>query len=236
MSTRTRSTRTASHRSALAVEALEGRRLLSASASGVATVTDGELTVVGTRRDDQIMVMVMPNELGVEMLDVSLNGNALGSFPLAEVTRIVVQAGRGNDFVMAQTGLPLTAFGDAGNDTLLGGWGDDWLYGGRGNDTAYGSDGNDRLFGEGGDDLLSGDFGDDLLDGGGGIDSLYGYAGRDTLSGGACDDVLDGGEDDDVLEGNRGADQVTGGGGADRFSKRDAASEILDLTEEDRVA
>ncbi len=229
-----RSNQIASNRPTV-VEALEGRRLLSASVAGAAVV-NGDLTVTGTRGHDQIMVMVMPNEAGVEMLDVSLNGASLGSFELTGVNRVVVYGGRGDDFVMAQTGLPLVADGEAGNDTLLGGWGDDWLYGGRGNDTAYGSDGNDLLFGEGGDDLLSGDFGDDLLDGGGGLDSLYGYAGNDVLTGGACDDLVDGGEGNDNLEGNRGADQVTGGAGADRFSKRDAASEILDLTEEDRVA
>jgi len=229
----TRSNQIASNRPAL-VEALEGRRLLSASAAGLAEVNGGELTVTGTRGDDRIWVYVDEFDAsGVAMVHVSLNDEPLGSFPLADVERVVVRAGRGNDLVMAQTSLAVTAFGEAGDDTLLGGTAGDWLLGGRGNDTLYASDGDDWLFGDGGDDVLSGDSGDDVLAGGQGTDQLYGFAGADTLHGGACDDLLDGGDDTDTLRGGRGFDQLTGGLGADLFGPRDAAEEIVDKTDED---
>ena len=96
-----------SMRPAAAIEALEGRRLLSAVPAGTASLVNGDLNVYGTRYDDQIMVMAMPNEMGVEMLDVSLNGTSIGSFNPADVKRIVARGGKGNDFIMAQTALPL---------------------------------------------------------------------------------------------------------------------------------
>jgi Ca2+-binding RTX toxin-like protein len=224
----------ASNRPASFVEALEGRRLLSASALGSAAVANGDLCVTGTRGDDAIWVYVDEFDAsGVAMVHVTLNDAPIGSFPLADVNRVVVRAGKGNDLVMAQTSLPVVALGEAGDDTLLGGTANDWLLGGRGNDTIYASDGNDWLFGDAGDDVLSGDFGNDVLAGGQGIDQLYGFEGDDLLHGGACDDFLDGGDGDDIVRGGRGLDQLTGGLGADRFGARDDASEVLDKTDED---
>jgi hypothetical protein len=88
-------------------------------------------------------------------------------------------------------------------------------------------------FGEAGHDTLLGGVADDRLYGGRGDDTLYGSDGNDALYGEAGDDVLSGDHGDDVLHGGRGVDQLTGGEGADRFGRRDAAGEVLDLTDED---
>ena len=84
-----------------------------------------------------------------------------------------------------------TIWGDAGNDSLLGGFGADILYGGTGNDKLLGEDGNDELYGvtdvafannpnntnASSRDLLSGGLGDDYIRGGDGGDSFLWRAG-----------------------------------------------------------
>ncbi|MEM6744419.1 MAG: calcium-binding protein [Pseudomonadota bacterium] len=65
-----------------------------------------------------------------------------------------------------------TAYGGAGEDTILGGGGDDRLEGGDDADSLFGEGGTDALFGGAGDDDLFGGGEDDLLFGGGGGDDL----------------------------------------------------------------
>jgi Ca2+-binding RTX toxin-like protein len=66
--------------------------------------------------------------------------------------------------------------GGPGNDKLTGGEGHDSIHGGDGNDELSGLGGADELYGEGGDDLLSGDShkapAADVVDGGPGIDRI----------------------------------------------------------------
>ncbi|NLX22274.1 MAG: calcium-binding protein, partial [Phycisphaerae bacterium] len=93
-------------------------------------------------------------------------GNPAG-IPLAQVARIVVNAGAGDDTVTAAAltndwdsdppvvrGVKVVIDGGAGKDTLVGGHGDDEIHGGAG------------------DDLIRGGRGNDVLDGGDGIDTL----------------------------------------------------------------
>jgi hypothetical protein len=82
----------------------------------------------------------------------------------AGVTRIVIDAGVGDDNVTIGVPVPARVNAGAGNDTVNGGDGGDRLVGG---------DGNDSLHGNGGNDSISGDAGVDLLDGGAGNDRLY---------------------------------------------------------------
>ncbi len=63
-------------------------------------------------------------------------------------------------------------YGNAGNDTLIGGIGHEQFAGGFG---------ADRLFGNAGIDLLDGGSGNDTLDGGTGLDTLIGGPGNDTF-------------------------------------------------------
>ena len=126
---------------------------------------------------------------------------------------------------------PLTTFGNAFDNALVGGAGNDWLNGqdgadrlygdagndledgGAGNDSLYGEAGNDTLLGQAGDDSAFGAAGGDSLDGGPGNDSLYGEADADTVSGNDGNDVLDGGAGNDRVAGNAGNDTLIAAAG-----------------------
>ncbi|MBD1995519.1 calcium-binding protein [Leptolyngbya sp. FACHB-541] len=66
------------------------------------------------------------------------------------------------------------AYGDAGNDLLIGSGVHDYLYGGKGHDVVVGDRGNDRMYGQQGNDRLVWNNGDgsDLMDGGVGYDVI----------------------------------------------------------------
>ncbi|MFO0880600.1 MAG: hypothetical protein U0840_24905 [Gemmataceae bacterium] len=97
---------------------------------------------------------------------------------------VVVRCGGGNDYVnnMASS-LRLTAYGQWGNDTLIGDAQNDYLHGGEDNDILYGYGGNDTLMGRVGYDRLYGMSGNDMLDGGddGVADYLNGGTGYDRF-------------------------------------------------------
>jgi Ca2+-binding RTX toxin-like protein len=76
----------------------------------------------------------------------------------ADVRRVVVRLGDGDDFATTSVAGRTQVYGGAGNDRLEGG------------------EGASDLFGEAGDDVLEGGDGDDLLDGGAGADLLSGGA------------------------------------------------------------
>ncbi|MBL7261854.1 calcium-binding protein [Paractinoplanes lichenicola] len=110
-----------------------------------------------------------------------------------------VDLGDGNDTLINNSGLGMTAWGRAGNDKITGGPLKDDVYGGDGVDSIWGLGGGDTLRGEGGADAISGGDGDDFLFGGAAGDRLLGGNGEDGLWGEAGNDVVDGGADDDVL-------------------------------------
>jgi hypothetical protein len=108
-----------------------------------------------------------------------------------EVTRVIVNAGGGNDDVRGTNltgGVIVVLLGGDGNDTLYGGPSADSVEGGAGNDTIVGDSG---------------------------ADTLRGGAGNDGVAGNAGNDTIDGGDDDDVLDGDAGADVLDGGAGID---------------------
>lgn len=89
----------------------------------------------------------------------------------------ILWGGAGDDSIV--TNLGDSAFGEAGNDTIIGspesGAGtEDWLDGGDGNDLIEARGGNDTVFGGAGDDTVVAGNGDgtDSLDGGDGFDHL----------------------------------------------------------------
>ncbi|MEZ5894124.1 MAG: PA14 domain-containing protein [Parvularculaceae bacterium] len=84
-----------------------------------------------------------------------------------------IDGGSGADFADA-SGMTAAVrqYGNAGNDTLIGG---------AGNDIQRGGDGDDALYGNGGNDNMRGGAGDDVLSGGAGNDYVYGEDGSDVF-------------------------------------------------------
>ena len=116
------------------------------------------------------------------------------------------------------------AYGNGGDDVLVGGRNYDELYGGDGNDDVDGGDFDDQVYGDAGNDLVSGGAGldsvyggagDDYVSGGRGDDSVLGEDGNDTVSGDDGNDSLSGGAGDDILYGGPGRDSLNGGDGFD---------------------
>ena len=147
-------------------------------------------------------------------------------FAHGEVQKIVFRGGWGNDSFENLSAIPSEAYGDGGNDTLIGGTASDELHGGIGDDhleanghfeakTRWGIRMGDKLYGDQGDDMLIGGGGNDLLSGGSGHDQLFGNAGNDVLLGGSGNDILWGGSGNDQMFGGSGWDQLLGEAGDD---------------------
>jgi hypothetical protein len=155
--------------------------------------------------------------------------NKSWSYASNRVGVIEFQGGNGNDrFVSNVPGVPVRAFGNAGNDYLAGNSARDTLEGGAGDDTLYGLAGDDQLLGRDGNDRLYGGDGNDTVWGGNGNDILLGMAGNDQLVGDAGDDRLNGGAGQDSLWGGNGNDVlITIDGGTSDFAQGDAGSDII---------
>jgi Ca2+-binding RTX toxin-like protein len=244
---------------ALAAVVAAGLTLLAVPAGALAwtaSLSAGKLTVVDAAgADDAIALVDEGASLRVENDDgPGLEGAApapctaaTGDLlcPAATVAAVEIHGGAGADTIENDSGVAsFTAFGEAGDDTLIGGAGSDVLDGGEGNDRLTGGLGNDRLSGGAGDDDLSGGAGADvlnggdgrnLLDGGAGTDSLTGGAGGDTLFGGAGNDRLDAAAGDDVLDGGPGDDIVHGDDGNDLLQSSQGTDLLLGDAGDDRL-
>ncbi len=97
------------------------------------------------------------------------NGSTSTGDAITGIENIIFGGGKGNDTVNATAASTLSASGNDGNDTLIGG------------------SGADSLSGDGGDDLLEGGDGDDFLSETTGNNVIRGGAGNDFLSLGATD-------------------------------------------------
>jgi VCBS repeat-containing protein len=204
---------------------------LTPVSSGVQAVIDGTLYVGGTINGDRIVVIGSSNG----GFRIRFNNMLL---PQMDADAVVVNGNRGND-VISVTGklvIPVTFYGDAGDDYLAGSGSGDTLDGGAGRDRLLGGGGNDTLLGGAGNDTLSGGAGLDYLSGDefvdqvggtpdpdGGPDSLPGDVlvsptpGNDSLNGDNGDDIVVGGGGNDVLYGGLGNDFLLGGLGSDRL-------------------
>ncbi|HZL38003.1 MAG TPA: C2 family cysteine protease [Tepidisphaeraceae bacterium] len=148
----------------VAVEALEGRMLLSGSPLNVSEIPfDGgvELKIIGTGGNDRIGVTQTPAGLVVS------NGSWSQTFadPLKGLS---IDAGAGNDSVIIDSSVHVnaTVFGGSGNDTLHAGSGDDTLYAGTaGRKILMAGSGNDTLVSLGATSAV--------LAGGAGVDSFW---------------------------------------------------------------
>jgi Ca2+-binding RTX toxin-like protein len=114
-----------------------------------------------------------------------------GTNTLVDIEGAVLIGGpSANTFDATASTIPVSIYGTAGNDTILGSAHDDLLFGMSGDDLIEGNDGDDSLFGSAGADTLVGGNGDDSLFGQGGSgDRLTGGTGDDVLSGGAGTDA-----------------------------------------------
>jgi Ca2+-binding RTX toxin-like protein len=193
----------------LGVQSLESRELMA----GVIGLNAGNLTILGTAANDTVVV----NQIGalVQVSMTHLGHTHTQIFNAAAVQQITFRGYAGDDYFANNTNIRSTAYGDAGNDTLIGGGNVDVLFGGIGNDRLFGRGGNDVMYGQDGEDLMYGGIGNDSMFGQNGHDRMYGEAGLDYLRGGEGNDLLDGGADADRLFGENGNDTLLGQAGND---------------------
>lgn len=137
----------------------------------------------------------------------SFNGDQDADISLSGVNDWRMYGGRGNDVLDGHGAPAVDAYGQEGDDRVVGGRGSDDLYGDEGEEAA---DGDDVLVGGAADDDLNGGNGSDRLVGQDGDDALNGDGGRDELNGGAGDDYMYAEPSPD------GADEFNGGPGIDR--------------------
>jgi Ca2+-binding RTX toxin-like protein len=190
---------------------------------------------------------------GIESVSIDLGDGdddlTAGGFP-RNVTSMV-HGRAGNDKITLDGPGYLSApyaFGDSGDDTLIGGPGADLLVGGRGSDTLDGGAGDDIL----GDDGREAD----SYDGGAGadyvsyqsarapvrIDLAAGrgtdgdtYAGVENAVGGHAADTILGDDGPNQLLGGPGGDRIGGGGGSDRVDGEAGADRLSGGAGADRL-
>jgi hypothetical protein len=204
---------TITHRSVLAPEPLEPRRLLSAA------VVHHVLQIDGTPRSDAIVVT-----RGQRAVTVDVNGQ-VAEFSLRSFSTIRIRAGKGNDRVAIGTrdnpiAIPASVSAGDGNDLVIGG---------AANDTIAGNDGDDEISASGGNDVVHGGGGHDTIFGGDGDDQLFGDNHADSIFGNAGNDMVHGGRGDDELHDGLGRDAVYGEGGADHFAVAEGRKEFRDV-------
>jgi hypothetical protein len=205
----------------------ERRDLLAGIDFSAAT---GQILIGGTSGNDRATVSQLGNTI-----NVTQQGFESRSFNAKEVQSILFVGLAGDDYFENRTATPSIAFGQLGNDTLIGGsnadrlfgnsqddrivggGGDDFLVAGIGNDRIDGGHGNDRILGIHGKNLLNGDSGDDIIFGGLGEDEIAGSSGDDTLVGNSGDDSIHGGGGNDLIFGGKGNDNIFGNSGSDRI-------------------
>jgi Ca2+-binding RTX toxin-like protein len=143
---------------------------------------DGVLAVRGSIHDDTIVLRLRAGDPAVLEVAGGEGEPADFSFDRADITRITVDARRGDDAVRIQEG-PGGVFTDAIPTTLDGGDGNDTLAGGTGIETLVGGDGNDSIDGNRGNDAATLGAGDDTFvwDPGDGSDTVEGDDGADTM-------------------------------------------------------
>jgi Ca2+-binding RTX toxin-like protein len=138
--TRNSSTSTGKQSFRPTLEALEDRRLLSASA----VISNSVLVIQGTDAHERISVVPVVGspmvQVKISNIDPNTHAN-IGSpvldkqFLTAKFTKIEMYGYGGNDVLSNATAIPSDQRGGFGNDTLYGGFANDTLYGGGDNDT-----------------------------------------------------------------------------------------------------
>ena len=120
-----------------------------------------DYVVYGTPGNDNIQIKA--TKISGQVL-IKVNKTIYG--PVSPTGYVIVYGGAGNDRIVADPRVTnnLMLFGEAGNDTLVGGAGNDILVGGDGNDVIAGGAGMNILIGGAGNERLqAGRFGDVLI-------------------------------------------------------------------------
>ena len=170
----------------------------------------GQILIGGTNNADRAIV----RQVG-DTVTVTQQGFQTQQFEASEVQSILFVGLRGDDYFENRTSISSIAFGQVGNDTLIGGSGADRLFGNTQDDIIRGNGGDDFLVAGIGNDVVNGGDGDDRILGIHDINTLNGDAGNDTIFGGLDEDTISGGDGDDTLVGNSGNDTISGGNGND---------------------
>ncbi|MEO7689450.1 MAG: calcium-binding protein [Sphingomonas sp.] len=173
-------------------------RLLNTQASitiggGVITNIQGISYLEGSQYDDLLAPIDTGYTIGANVYGRGGNDHIIGNY-YSGIAVTGLYGGDGDDLIDASAseygpGL----YGDAGNDTLIGG---------RGYETMHGGTGDDIIDGNYGYDILWGDEGSDTIDGGSFRDNIFGGDGNDTLYGAGDADNVYGGEGNDTLYGD----------------------------------
>ncbi|WP_162273936.1 calcium-binding protein [Mariniblastus fucicola] len=187
------------------------------------SLNGSELLLGGDSTADVASISVSGNQVSA-----SLTGAQTMSFDVADVESIRFVGLGGDDRFTNNTSIPSFAFGQDGDDVLIGGSGNDRLIGGSGNDMLTGNDGDDEIRGGAdGTKVIEGGAGDDRLFGGTGTNTIRGEDGNDTIYGGDSIDSVYGGNGDDLLYPGHGNNYVEGGAGDDRVTSGRDIDEVF---------
>lgn len=120
-----------------------------------AGVQEGILYIIGTRKDDDVRVTLTDDGL-LKVRASFLPGKHTATFSPADIERIIVRLGNGDDSaaIAKDVLLPALLEGGAGDDHLHAGGASSILLGGRGNDILKGGKRRDLLIGGTGADCL----------------------------------------------------------------------------------
>ena len=131
---------------------LEQRILFSANP--LVSLEAGILAVEGTDQADMVQVSEVNGSI---MVRTSVGDDQQEfKFDKAEVESLFFAGGDGDDTFINNSDLESLAYGNEGNDTLVGGFAMDELRGGNGDDLLNGRRGDDSLHGDYGNDRLVG--------------------------------------------------------------------------------
>ena len=181
------------------------------ASAGFVQLRDGELEVMGGNGDDRLALQLQSGNPAVLQIDVGDDGSGEFSIPRAEIARLLLEGGNGDDSLRIDESngvftdvIPTTVDGANGNDRLVGASGAVTLQGGNGNDVLAGGAGAETLVGGNGDDSIDGNKGNDVAVMGNGDDTF----------------VWDPGDGSDVVEGQNGTDRMV-------FNGADAAERVV---------
>jgi len=164
------------------IEQMEERQMMAADIN----LVGGDLQIQGTELNDQVTVSEytqsgsfynfrtrqrMSYSIPMVLAHVSnTNESVTKPFQANDIDKVSAWLGGGDDRFTNFSSETSYAWGEAGDDTLLGGPGRDNFYGGNNNDTLYGRGGRDVLDGGNHNDGLFGGQGFDVMVGRGGVD------------------------------------------------------------------
>ena len=176
----------------LPIESLETRRLLSAAT----LAQGGVLTIVGAAERNNFYVSFGPGG----KMNVTDNGQLIGSFDKTAVRKINIACGDGNDQIyLGSLGVPALVNGGNGDDHLYCSDQNDTIFGGDGHDSITALDGHDSIDGGAGDDSISSGRGNDTVFAGEGNDRTWGHEGNDFIDAGLGKDITHGGDGIDTV-------------------------------------